>query len=71
MSGIGGNAAGGPLAAIAAMAAPAVASRALMSKPVQGYLGNQRLAPYINERPGMAANALIAPQLPLFEEAPE
>lgn len=43
--GLGGNSAGGPLGAVGAMALPAVAARALMSRPVQGYLGNQALTP--------------------------
>jgi len=63
LAGLGGHAAGGPLAGLAAAAAPALGSRALMSGPVQKYLANQRLGPYISERPGVAANALVVPEI--------
>ena len=45
----GAGAAGGPAGAaagaLAGLAAPAVAGRALLSRPIQAYLGNQRFAP--------------------------
>lgn len=48
----GAGAAGGPAGAaagaLAGLAAPAVAGRALLSRPVQAYLGNQRFAPQRN-----------------------
>lgn len=43
MGGVVGYGAGGPLAAIGGMAAPAIGSRVLMSNPVQRYLANQSL----------------------------
>jgi hypothetical protein len=48
----GAGAAGGPAGAaagaLAGLAAPAIAGRALLSRPVQAYLGNQRFAPQNN-----------------------
>lgn len=45
----GAGAAGGPggavMGAMAGLAAPAIAGRALLSRPMQAYLGNQRLTP--------------------------
>lgn len=43
MGGVVGYGAGGPLAAIGGMAAPAIGSRLLMSGPMQRYLANQAL----------------------------
>lgn len=43
MGGVVGYGAGGPLAAIGGMAAPAIGSRILMSGPMQRYLANQAL----------------------------
>lgn len=54
-----GGASGGVLGAVAGAAAPGVAGRLLMSRPVQAYLGNQRLA---SRDPGAdrVAQALLA-----------
>jgi hypothetical protein len=43
-SGAAGGPGGAAAGALAGLAAPAVAGRALLSRPVQAYLGNQRLA---------------------------
>lgn len=52
-------------AALGATAGPAIAGRALMSRPVQGYLGNQVATPMLrnlNPRQAAIVNALIAAQ---------
>jgi hypothetical protein len=61
--GIGSLATGGLDAGLSAMAGQALASRALMSKPMQYWLANQRAAPALSERPARAMNALVGPQL--------
>jgi hypothetical protein len=48
VSGAGGYGVAGPLGAGAAVMAPGLMGRALMSRPVQNYLGNQTLAPAYN-----------------------
>lgn len=55
ISGAGGYGMAGPVGAGAAVLAPGMMGRALMSRPVQGYLRNQTLAP--------AYNALDVPAL--------
>lgn len=45
LGGVGGGAVAGIPGAIAGVAAPALTARALMSRPVQGYLRNQTMAP--------------------------
>jgi hypothetical protein len=62
MAATGGNVFAGIGAALAEPAVRALASRVLMSKPVQNYMANQRAAGYLRERPGMA-NALVAPEI--------
>jgi hypothetical protein len=58
-----GGPAGTAAGAIAGLAAPGALGRALMSGPVQRYLGNQRLGPYQGSRANQAlAAALLAHQ---------
>lgn len=59
---IAGNAMFG-IEGIAAAAAPALLSRALMSRPVQNYMANQRAASVIAERRGPVMNAMLVPQI--------
>lgn len=73
MMGIGGSAAGGPLAGAASAAGTVAAggamSRALLSNPVQGYLANQALPP-----PGPARDRLIDAMLrasPAWRDRPQ
>lgn len=66
LSGAGGYGMAGPAGAAAAIAAPGMMARGLMSRPVQGYLGNQVAAPLYNalERPALRSNmTLIGPML--------
>jgi hypothetical protein len=58
----GGNVFAGLAAALSEPALRALASRGIMSKPVQNYMANQRAAGYLRERPGMA-NALVVPEI--------
>lgn len=65
-SGLGGHSVAGPLGAIGAMATPALMSRGLMSRPVQGYLGNQLAAPVYNalEAPALRSHStVLGPQM--------
>jgi hypothetical protein len=70
----GGAALGGPVGAAVGAVAPAVtrglAARALMSKPVQSYLSNQRLAPQIDAYQALAAY-LRAPQAAALATQPQ
>jgi hypothetical protein len=58
-----GSVPGAVVGAFAPMAAQAVFSRALMSRPVQNYLSNQLAAGYMAQRPAASMNALLAPQI--------
>lgn len=62
VSGAGGYGVAGPLGAGAAVAAPGLMGRALMSRPVQGYLGNQLAAPVYNalERPALRSYSTVS-----------
>lgn len=66
LGGAGGLGAGSGLGAVAgAIAGPAIAGRVLMSRPMQGYLGNQVATPLmrnLNPRRAALVNALIAAQ---------
>jgi hypothetical protein len=67
--GLGGYGTAGPLGAVGAMAAPAMASRTLMSRPVQNYLSNQTLAPAYNalQNPALRSHqTVIGPMM--FED---
>ncbi len=59
----GGNVLAGLAAAAAEPALRAALARSIMSKPVQNALANQRMTGYMAERPAMAVNALLAPQI--------
>lgn len=63
LSAIGGNAAAGPAGALAAVGAPAMLGRAVMSEPVQGYLANQLAGPI--------GNALAQGRLAPWQYAPQ
>lgn len=63
ISAIGGNAAAGPAGAVAAVGAPAMLGRSVMSRPVQNYLANQLAAPI--------GNALAEGQLAPWQYAPQ
>jgi len=58
--GVAGGATGGLPGAVAGIAAPAVAGRVLMSRPVQAYLGNRVLGPATENR---GVNAVAAAML--------
>jgi hypothetical protein len=62
MAATGGNFMAGIAAALSEPAIRALASRGIMSKPVQNYMANQRAAGYLAERPGRA-NALVVPEI--------
>jgi hypothetical protein len=64
LSGVAGYGAAGPAGAAGAVAAPAVASRVLMSKPVQSYLSNQVA---VGMNPGSPALSQL-PYGPMLEE---
>lgn len=59
IGGAAGGAAGGLPGAMAGIAAPAVAGRVLMSRPVQAYLGNQVLARSAGSRSFDAVRAAL------------
>jgi hypothetical protein len=58
----GGNVFAGLAAALSEPALRALASRGIMSKPVQNWMANQRAAGYLAERPGRA-NAMVVPEI--------
>jgi hypothetical protein len=58
----GGNVFAGLAAALSEPALRALASRGIMSKPVQNWMANQRAAGYLSERPGRA-NAMVVPEI--------
>lgn len=59
-----GNAPGAAIGAVAGHLAPGVAGRAMLSGPAQAYLGNQMLAPILNEMNPAAATAAQAVNVP-------
>lgn len=70
LAGTGGYGVGGPIGAVGAMAAPAVAARTLMSPAVQGYLSNQLatgLAPY-TQMPNRL-RSMIGPGAIIYDDA--
>ncbi len=62
LSGTGGYGVAGPVGAAGAMMAPGLMGRALMSGPVQGYLGNQALAPLYHalDRPALWNHTMLS-----------
>lgn len=62
LSGAGGYGVGGPAGAAAAIATPGMMGRTLMSRPVQGYLGNQAATPIYNalQAPALRSHSTVA-----------
>lgn len=61
LGGVVGTSVGGLHGGIAGLAAPAVLGRALMSRPVQAYLGNQAMLPGARGRHEALVHALMSP----------
>ncbi len=61
LSGTGGYGVAGPLGSAAALAAPGMMGRGLMSRPVQGYLSNQMTAPAYNalQQPALRSHSTV------------